>query len=120
MKVLITGATGFIGRYIVKELLSEGYEVGCLVRDVEKTLRLFENKVMAYKVDFEDKKSLKKAFSDFGPDFLIHLIGILLEDKRHGQSFMRVHYLYAKKPIPNGKGIRKDKKGGAYELPWNP
>lgn len=110
MKVLITGATGFIGRYIVKELLSEGYEVGCLVRDVEKTLRLFENKVRAYKVDFEDKKSLKKAFSDFGPDFLIHLIGILLEDKRHGQTFMRVHYLYAKNLYQTAKEYGKIKK----------
>ncbi|MFN3471846.1 MAG: NAD-dependent epimerase/dehydratase family protein [Aquificaceae bacterium] len=110
MRVLITGATGFVGRYIVRELLLEGYEVGCLVRNVEKTLRLFENKVRAYKVDFEDKGSLEKAFSDFVPDFLIHLIGILLEDRRRGQTFMRLHYLYAKNLYQVAKDYGRIKK----------
>jgi len=32
MKVLVTGASGFIGRYIVKDLLNHGYEVRAFVR----------------------------------------------------------------------------------------
>ncbi len=31
-KVLITGATGFIGGYIVKQLVNKGYQLRCLVR----------------------------------------------------------------------------------------
>ena len=27
MKVLVTGATGFLGKYVVKELVAEGYFV---------------------------------------------------------------------------------------------
>ncbi|MDW8095776.1 MAG: NAD-dependent epimerase/dehydratase family protein, partial [Aquificaceae bacterium] len=34
MKVLLTGATGFVGRYVARELISQNYQVGCLVRDV--------------------------------------------------------------------------------------
>ena len=96
MKVLVTGATGFVGRYVVKELSSKGYSVGCLVRDVKKAVKVLGEDIKAYKVDFEDKSSLRKAFEEFKPDFLIHLIGILFEDKRHGQTFVKVHYLYAK------------------------
>ncbi|MEJ7555336.1 MAG: NAD-dependent epimerase/dehydratase family protein, partial [Aquificaceae bacterium] len=96
MRVLITGATGFVGRYIVKELLREGYTVGSIVRDVSKLEKLFGDAVKPYKADLEDKKALKEVFEDFKPDYLIHLVGILVEDKRKKQTFMRVHYLYSK------------------------
>jgi len=36
MRVLVTGAGGFIGRYIVKELLDNGYEVVALMRKKRK------------------------------------------------------------------------------------
>ncbi|MCX8076241.1 MAG: complex I NDUFA9 subunit family protein [Aquificaceae bacterium] len=96
MKVLLTGATGFVGRYVAGELISQNYQVGCLVRDVNKAVKVIGESVKACKVDFEDKTSLKKAFEEFAPDFLIHLIGILLEDRRKGQTFMKVHYIYSK------------------------
>src|SRR2546423_15611397 len=32
MKVLVTGASGFIGRYLVRELLEQGYDVSTLHR----------------------------------------------------------------------------------------
>lgn len=96
MKVLITGATGFVGGYIVKELIKEGYSVGCIVRDIGKALKVFDGKVKAYKADLSDKRSIFSVFEDFEPEFLIHLVGILLEDRRHNQTFMKVHYLYSK------------------------
>ncbi len=96
MRVLLTGATGFVGRYIVKRLLEEGFTVGCLVRDVGKLERLFRDKVVPYRVSLEDRKALAKTFKEFKPDYLIHLVGILVEDKRRKQTFMRVHYLYSK------------------------
>ena len=35
-KVIVSGATGFVGRHVVKELVEKGYEVFALVRDLEK------------------------------------------------------------------------------------
>jgi len=96
MKVLITGATGFVGRHIVRELLNKGYTVGCIVRDVAKLERLFGDKVYPYRVDLADKPSLRRVFEEFQPDYLVHLVGILVESKKHGQTFMKVHYLYSK------------------------
>ena len=32
MKVFVTGATGFIGSYLVKELLRQGHDLLCLKR----------------------------------------------------------------------------------------
>ena len=34
--VIVTGATGFIGRYLLAELLQNGYEVYAVVRNPEK------------------------------------------------------------------------------------
>jgi nucleoside-diphosphate-sugar epimerase len=35
-KVIVSGATGFVGRHLIKELVEKGYEVFALVRDLEK------------------------------------------------------------------------------------
>ena len=32
-KILVTGATGFLGKYLIKQLVSDGYEVRALGRN---------------------------------------------------------------------------------------
>ncbi len=96
MKVAITGATGFVGRYVVKELLSNGYEVTCLVRNKGKLSKIFKDSVEGMEVNFEDKNSLRQALEKANPDYLIHLIGILVENRKKGETFLKVHYLYSK------------------------
>ncbi|RMH08946.1 MAG: NAD-dependent epimerase/dehydratase family protein [Aquificota bacterium] len=97
MRVLLTGATGFVGRHTVKELLKEGYEVGCIVRSSAKLKEVFPGEsIKAFEVSLEDKRALLKTFEDFAPQYLIHLVGILVEDRKRGQTFMKVHYLYSK------------------------
>lgn len=95
-RIAITGATGFVGRYVVKELLNRGYQVYALVRSVRKVREIFPEGVDALEVDFSDKDSLRKALEKAQPHYVIHLIGILVEDRRSGSTFQRVHYLYAK------------------------
>ena len=41
--ILVTGATGFIGRYLVSELLDSGQKVRALVRSEARSVILPEN-----------------------------------------------------------------------------
>ncbi len=40
MKVLVTGATGFVGGALARRLLGDGYQVRALVRDRDKAEEL--------------------------------------------------------------------------------
>lgn len=72
MKILVTGATGFVGRHVINELLDKDHEVVCIIRD-EKKLALFKwsNKVKTINCDiYENIPDLKEIEM---PDALIHL-----------------------------------------------
>ncbi len=70
MKILVTGATGFIGRKLVNKLIKEGHEVSALVRrtsdvhELPKRLRLIEG-------DMLDIHSLQKAVQN--NEIVVHL-----------------------------------------------
>jgi len=74
-KILITGATGFIGSHLTERLAQEGFEIGILKQENSNTWRI-ENlldKISVYEVDLLDTKSIYKVVSDFRPDTIIHL-----------------------------------------------
>lgn len=50
-RVIVTGATGFIGKALCFRLADEGYEVVALTRSLEKGKELFGNKAIAAKWD---------------------------------------------------------------------
>jgi len=58
--ILITGSTGFVGRYLVKEI-SKKYSLSCIVR--KKNQEPTKNTKLFY-ADLLDKFALEKAFSD--------------------------------------------------------
>ncbi|GAB6145785.1 NAD-dependent epimerase/dehydratase family protein [Desulfocicer niacini] len=71
--ILITGGTGFIGRYLVKELSDKGYRCRCLVRrnsDIS-TLKSFTNDF--FYGDITDGNSLKGITNNI--DTVFHLAG---------------------------------------------
>jgi len=61
MKILLTGANGYVGRRLLPELLEQGHEVICAVRDKNrlgldaKTLSL----IRIWEVDFLDDVNLE-------------------------------------------------------------
>lgn len=60
MKILLTGATGYIAQRLLPVLVSQGHEVICCVRDKDR----FKNShppenISVIEVDFEDAKTLK-------------------------------------------------------------
>jgi dihydroflavonol-4-reductase len=70
MKTLVTGATGFIGANIVRELLKDGREVRVLVRAGSDTTNLAGLDVEFCQGDLLDSLSLKKSLK--GCDVLYH------------------------------------------------
>jgi len=66
MTIVITGATGQLGRLVVEALLDQDVPAGQIVaagRDLAKVADLAERGVQVRKVDYSDPESLRQAFS---------------------------------------------------------
>ena len=74
-RVLVTGATGFIGHHVVETLLERGDRVACLVRPTSDTSGLPVDKLELRLGDVTDSASLDKAVKDI--DVVYHLAGAL-------------------------------------------
>ena len=72
-RVLVTGATGFIGHHLVKALLERGDLVTCLVRPTSDTSQLPTADLKLVVGDTRDPSSLAKAVE--GNDTVYHLAG---------------------------------------------
>ncbi|MEX0821949.1 MAG: complex I NDUFA9 subunit family protein [Rhodothermales bacterium] len=90
MKVLLTGATGFIGSYVLRELIRKGHSVRCLVRDVPRRLDVESADVEQVEGSVTDPSSLEGTMD--GCDAVIHLVGIIDERPSKGVTFERVHH----------------------------
>ncbi len=83
-RFFVTGATGCIGSWIVRNLLKEGFPVRATVRDSSThRLRMIMTdreleKVDFVKCDITDRNLLKDAVSDFGTTHIIHLAALQL------------------------------------------
>ena len=62
MKILFIGATGMLGRPVAKELISAGFELTLLARDLNKMQQLFPEATII-KGDVFDKAGLEKAMN---------------------------------------------------------
>ncbi len=89
MKVLITGATGFIGSYLVKRIHGLGYRCRCLVRDLSKAKEIFKgfNEIEFVVGDITDLDSLENITEDI--DFVFHLASIRGHDLPSQEAFER-------------------------------
>ena len=70
MKVLITGATGFLGKYVVEELKNNGYQVVAFGRNEKIGKTLIDSNVEFFKGDIENKEDLLGALQ--GCSAVIH------------------------------------------------
>src|SRR5437660_3272299 len=94
MKVLLTGATGFVGSHMLERLVADGHNVRALVRD-----RMALDKppgrgsVQGVSGDVVKGTGLEEAAR--GCEAVIHLVGIIQEEsspRTGGATFERVHH----------------------------
>ncbi len=96
-KVLVTGATGFIGRNLVEELLRNGYEVRVLVRKKGKVEWCGEVEEVVGDVLVYD--TLSPAFE--GVDGVFHLAGVISTRRRDEKFMYEINYIGAKNVFEN-------------------
>ncbi|MFK7803669.1 MAG: NAD-dependent epimerase/dehydratase family protein [Anaerolineae bacterium] len=62
--ILVTGTTGFVGPYLIKQLVAQGARVKALVRDIDKANALSLPQVEFVLGDIRDKASLRQAMEN--------------------------------------------------------
>lgn len=87
--IAVAGATGFVGRHAVRELLARGYSVRGLVRDREKSAKVLprDERLRLIQGDVLDATSL--AGLTAGAAACVNAIGLLRETG--GQTFRKAH-----------------------------
>ena len=86
-KILVTGASGFIGFHLTRALLNQGHDVSCLVRKSSRLDRLAGLPVRRADGDVTDAESLRRVMP--GYDAVYHLAGLV--KAIHVQQFYQVN-----------------------------
>ena len=87
MLVLVTGATGFLGQRVVRELLARRHQVRCLIHSPGKE-RVFDHRaVEIHYGSVMNPDALKQAFYDV--QSVVHLVGIIRTGR--GATFDGIH-----------------------------
>ena len=90
MRILMTGATGFIGKHLLRILTLENHDLLLIVRDRETVSSLSAGKVKALAGNLNDFESVKIPIKEFNPQVVIHLAWQGIPDFSEGMSFVNL------------------------------
>ncbi|HYU14750.1 MAG TPA: complex I NDUFA9 subunit family protein [Candidatus Acidoferrum sp.] len=88
-RVLVTGATGFVGHALLQRLCAAGHVVRCLVRRGSEGALRGQGAIARIEGDVVTRQGLEEGMA--GCDAVIHLVGIIREHRASGVTFERVH-----------------------------
>ncbi|GAB7089384.1 SDR family oxidoreductase [Marinifilum fragile] len=118
MKILLTGANGYIGKRLLPVLLEQGHTVYCCVRNKQRFTHkeYFHPNIRVLEVDLLDPKSLEKIPKDIQVSYyLIHsmlhgTVGFDVLEKRCAQNFVNCLKKTENRQIVYLSGIANEEK----------
>ena len=93
-KILITGASGFVGSHLVEEALRRGLEVYAGVRKTSSRQFLKDERINFFEMDFTDVENMSEKLRAEKFDYIVHNAGIVSAPKL--EDYFRVNYEYVK------------------------
>ncbi len=97
-KILITGASGFIGSFLVEEALKRDYEVYAGIRKSSNTKYLKDSGIHLTELDFSNPDSLNQTIFELPQfDFIIHSAGLTRAPKK--SDYFTSNFQYTKNII---------------------
>jgi len=91
-KVLITGASGFLGYHLVEEAIKQEYEVVAAVRKNSQLGQLKNFPVEFTTLDYEDHRALMKNISTHEYDYIIHAAGVTKANSQKEYELVNAEY----------------------------
>lgn len=93
MKILLTGATGFIGSRLAKSLVDKDYEVECIIRQQSDVSKLPEGIVWHRYYQIND---LYEIVESIRPNLVIHLAGFFVNkhSKENIEDLIQSNYVF--------------------------
>ena len=76
MKILITGASGFIGSFIVEEALRRGFETWAAVRKSSSRTFLQDERIHFIELDFSSETQMTEQLTGLQFDYIVHAAGV--------------------------------------------
>ena len=92
-KVLITGASGFVGGFLVEEALNRGFEVYAAIRKSSSKKYLSDPRIKFVYPNFEDVPAMSKIIDELSIDYFIHNAGITKTPDRAQYFKVNAEYL---------------------------
>jgi len=89
MKILITGASGFIGSFIVEEALRRGFETWAAVRSSSSRQYLTDERTHFIELDLSSEEQLKEQLRPHRFDYVVHAAGVT--KCLHKRDFHRIN-----------------------------
>ncbi len=80
MRVLVAGATGVIGRPLVRQLLDAGHDVSAITRSEAKARELRDGGIEAHVADALDRDAVVRACEAARPEVVVHQLTALSRD----------------------------------------
>jgi len=94
-KLLITGASGFIGGFLVQEALNRNYNVHAAVRSSSNKQYLQDKRITLQEVNFDQEENLRSLLATEQYDYIIHNAGATKAPDE--QTYFKINAGYTRK-----------------------